>query len=76
MKLKRVTFYFVDHDNVNNDEIPQLLQDYRFPNRCISPEQITVEETDIGEWSDEHRCNCLYYDLSREFTKEPEEVAG
>lgn len=69
MKLKRVTFYFIDRDNVSNEEIPSLLQDYRFPNRCISPKQITVEETDLGEWSDEHRCNYPGYDLSREFAE-------
>jgi len=70
VKLKRVTFYFIDHDDVENDEVEELLQDYHFPNRCISPRQVSTEEVDIGKWDDDHRCNYLNYDLSKEFNKE------
>lgn len=67
MKLKRVTFYFVNLDEVDDNEVEGLLQGYCFSNDCISPQQATVEETDIGEWDDDHRCNKCDYDLSQEF---------
>jgi hypothetical protein len=67
MKAKKVTFYFVDHDEVDNDEIISTMDCTRFPNRCISPQNTTVDEVDIGEWDDDHRCNFCDYDLSKEF---------
>ena len=69
MKLKRVTFYFIDHESVSDNEVKEMLQNCNFPNDCISPHQITVEETDIGQWNDDHRCNYCSYDLSQEFKK-------
>jgi hypothetical protein len=34
-----------------------VLEDARYPNRCISPKVKSIEGREIGEWTDEHPLN-------------------
>lgn len=73
MKAYRVTLMVVDRDELDDaDEIVDVIENTRYPNRCIMPKVIKIEERDIGEWSDDHPLNqtatCVEYfkDMFRE----------
>ena len=57
MKVYKVTLVVIDLDDVGGDEIQSVLENTRYPNRCIAPKVLGVEERDIGEWSDDHPLN-------------------
>lgn len=57
MKAYKVTLLIVDHDEVGKDGIVENIENVRYPNRCISPNVMEIEEADIGEWSDDHLLN-------------------
>ena len=59
MKVTKVELMIVDFDNVGEDEIKDVLESARYPNRCISPEVMKMTTVDIGEWSDEHPLNSV-----------------
>jgi hypothetical protein len=63
VELKRITLYFLNHEDMSDTEIVNSLE----RNRYVPAEQIKIETTDIGEWSDDHQCNLVDYDLSHEF---------
>ena len=67
MKAKKVTFYFLDYDEINNDKIIYEIENICFPDDRIDPRNITIDEVDICKWNDDHRCNYVSYDLSKEF---------
>lgn len=58
MKAHKVTLLIVDHDDVG-EEIPNILENQKYPNHCISPHVMSMETVDIGEWSDDHPFNKL-----------------
>jgi hypothetical protein len=57
MKAYQVTLLVIDHDHVGADGIIEVLENQRYPNRCISPEVKRTVEVDIGEWTDDHPLN-------------------
>lgn len=65
-ELKRVTFYFLNHEDMSDAEIVNSLE----RNDYVPAEQIKIETVDIGVWSDDHRCNLVDYDLSQEFKED------
>jgi hypothetical protein len=63
MRAYKVEILIIDHDHVcdsfdNYKELRGVIEDARYPNRCISPLIMDVKEAHIGEWSDEHPLNC------------------
>lgn len=56
MKAYRLEVLVIDFDNVG-DDIPNIIENTKYPNWCISPSIIQVESRDIGEWSDDHPLN-------------------
>lgn len=59
MKAYKVELLIVDHDNVGLDGIKEVIEDTKYPNYCISPNIMDIEEKDIGEWHDDHPLNLL-----------------
>jgi hypothetical protein len=57
MKVYKVEILIIDHDLLGSDSIKELIENTRYPNRCISPEVMSIEGRDIGEWSDDHPLN-------------------
>lgn len=57
MKAYKLEVVIIDHDNLGQDEIKEVLENTRYPNWCISPKVIDLKETDIGEWDDNHPLN-------------------
>jgi hypothetical protein len=59
MKAYKVEILIINHDEVGRDEIKLILENTKYPNRCISPSVQNIVERDIGEWSDEHPLNSI-----------------
>lgn len=56
MKVFKLEIMVIDHDNIGYDEIKSVIENARYPNRCISPEIKSGEFASI-EWSDDHPLN-------------------
>jgi len=57
MKVYRIELMVIDHDEIGEDEVVQVLENARYPNHCIYPVCMSRESRDIGEWSDDHPLN-------------------
>lgn len=57
MKVYKIEVMVVDLDQIGEQEIKDVIENTRYPNRCISPEVKKIESRDIGEWHDEHPMN-------------------
>ncbi len=54
--VTKVTLWVVDHDNLGEDQIKDILEGTRYPNHCISP-YVRSTETKSVEWHDRHPLN-------------------
>ena len=57
MKAYKIELLIIDFDEVGEDGITDVIENTRYPNRCISPDVKKVTEVDIGEWNDDHPLN-------------------
>ena len=57
MKAYKIEILVIDMDEIGEDEIKSVIENARYPNRCISPEVKNIQSVDIGEWHDEHPLN-------------------
>ena len=57
MKAYKIEILIIDFDEVGADGITDVIENTRYPNRCISPDVKSVESADIGEWYDDHPLN-------------------
>jgi hypothetical protein len=57
MQVHRITLLVEDFDGLGAEEIRQVIENQRFPNRCISPQVLSSETREIGEWHDDHPLN-------------------
>lgn len=57
MKVYKLEVCVIDFDDVGAEDIQNILENTRYPNRCISPAVKKIESRDIGEWYDEHPLN-------------------
>jgi len=56
MKAYKLEILVIDFDQVG-DDIKSIIEDARYPNHCISPDVMSIQSVDIGEWSDDHPLN-------------------
>ncbi len=57
MRAYMVSMLIVDHDELGGEEIQQVLENQRYPNRCMSPYVTEIKAYDIGDWEDGHPLN-------------------
>jgi len=57
MKVYKVELMIIDFDGLGANEIQSVIENQKFPNRCIFPDVMDISERDIGEWSDDHPLN-------------------
>lgn len=69
MKAYRVSVLVIDHDQLGSTGIKENMENVRYPNRCMYPHILGIEEADIGEWSDDHPLNKRGADPSVYFEK-------
>lgn len=59
MKVHKLTVYVIDFDKLGPDEVKSVIQNTKYPNRCISPQVLRVETADCGKWHDDHPLNSI-----------------
>ena len=57
-QVHKVTLLIVDHDDCGADGVKDVLENTRYPNRCIDPTVMDVQTQEV-EWSDDHPLNML-----------------
>ena len=57
MNVHRVVLMVIDFDEIGAESVKDVIENARFPNRCISPKVMALETRDIGEWTDDHPLN-------------------
>lgn len=57
MKAYKVTLLILDFDRLGEENIKLELENVNFPNDCISPTVMDIQEADIGEWEDSNPLN-------------------
>lgn len=57
MNVHRVVLTIIDFDEIGSEEVKGVIENTRYPNRCISPDVFSIETADIGEWDDGHPLN-------------------
>jgi hypothetical protein len=61
MKAYKLEILVIDFDEVakNNDKkaIGEYIENARYPNCCIYPHVISIQEAEIGDWIDSHPLN-------------------
>jgi len=55
-KVLKLEVVIVNHDNMTEEEVREVLEHTRYPNWCISPKVVAMESREV-EWSDEHPLN-------------------
>jgi hypothetical protein len=63
MNVYKVEVLIIDHDDLGASEIQTIIENTRYPNHSLSPEVMSIESADIGEWHDDHPLNS--YDTTR-----------
>ena len=56
MKVYKLTIQIIDFDEIGSEEIKDVLENANYPNDCISPKVIEIDEREI-EWTDDHPLN-------------------
>lgn len=57
MKAYRIELLVIDFDGLGADGVRSAIENTSYANDCISPSVVTVDERDIGEWSDDNPLN-------------------
>lgn len=57
MKVYKIEVMIVDMDDIGGEDIRDVIENTRYPNRCIAPEVKAIESRDIGDWHDDHPMN-------------------
>jgi len=52
----KVELLIVDHDGMGGDDIKDVLENTRYPNRCINPVVMNIERKEV-DWNDDHPLN-------------------
>ena len=55
-KVHRLVVCIIDHDNLGPEQVAEVLENARYPNRCINPDVVSIETAEV-EWSDDHPLN-------------------
>ena len=58
MKVYSIEVLVLDFDDIGEDEVKSVIENTRYPNRCIAPEVKGIITKEI-EWSDEHPLNLI-----------------
>lgn len=57
MKAYKVTVLIIDMDEIGQEGVETVIENTKYPNHCIDPTIMEIEESEIGEWSDNHPLN-------------------
>jgi len=55
-KVYKLEVLIVNHDQLSVEDIRSAIEETHYPNRCIMPHVIKMEEREV-DWSDDHPLN-------------------
>ena len=58
MNVYKVEIMVIDFDQLGEGELKNVIENTRYPNRCIRPEVKSIQ-TRVVEWSDDHPLNSI-----------------
>lgn len=56
VRVHRIEVLVIDFDDLGADRVREVIENARYPNRCISPDVKSVETREV-DWSDGHPLN-------------------
>ena len=56
MKVYRVELLIIDHDEIGDQEICDVLENESYPNHCMTPKVMSMAMREV-EWTDDHPLN-------------------
>jgi hypothetical protein len=56
MKVFKIELMVIDFDEVGQDGVRNVIENTKYPNRCIAPDVVSIEQREI-EWDDSHPLN-------------------
>ncbi|KKN70937.1 hypothetical protein LCGC14_0425390 [marine sediment metagenome] len=68
MKAYKVEILIINFEELSQEETKDAIENANYAGDCISPDVISIEEADIGEWSDDHPLN-QYDKMKDEYTR-------
>jgi hypothetical protein len=57
MQIHKIVLTIIDFDEIGAESCREVLENARYPNRCFSPDVLSIETREIGEWDDDHPLN-------------------
>jgi hypothetical protein len=57
MKVYKIEIMVINHDDLPLSEIEDVIENTRYPNRCIEPQVMNSDVREIGEWDDDGPLN-------------------
>lgn len=57
MKVYKLEVMVIDFDELGTQGMIDTLENTTYPNRCMNPRVMSIEERDIGKWTDDHPLN-------------------
>lgn len=57
MKVFKLICLFINHDDLDDEEVADLINDARYPNHIIGPEIMEMTGVEIGPWEDSNPLN-------------------
>lgn len=57
MKVHKIEIIVIDFDECGAEGVKDVIENTRYPNRCISPDVRSIVTRDCGEWDDNHPLN-------------------
>ncbi len=57
MKVYKLEIMVLDFDDIGAEGIKSMIEDSKYPNRCIHPVVKEMESRELGEWRDDHPLN-------------------
>jgi hypothetical protein len=57
MQIHKITLTIIDFDEIGVESCRKVLENTKYPNRCINPKVCGIETREIGQYHDEHPLN-------------------
>lgn len=57
MKVYKLEVLIIDYESLGAEEIKDVLENTKYPNWCITPQVMKIEEREISDWHDDHPLN-------------------
>jgi len=55
-KVFKIEILIIDHDQCGEEGVKDVIENARYPNRCISPHVMNIKSAEV-DWDDDHPLN-------------------